>query len=91
MTGSNEARLHGAVWAFHTAVQRRDGVEARLRRGEQDPDLYDRSLTAAEAVVQARIELYRLLIADGWTPPPFIADDIAYDDAVLHQAAEHLG
>jgi hypothetical protein len=85
-----EARLHSAMWAFHAAVLRRDGVEARLRRGEQDPELYDRTLTAAEAVVQARIELYRLLIADGWIPPPAVAGDIEYDDTVLHQAAEHL-
>ena len=90
MTGSIEARLHAAVWAFHTAVQRRDGVEARLRRGEHGPELLDRSLTAAEAVVQARVELYRLLMADGWIPPPTVASDIAYDDAVLHQSAEHL-
>lgn len=87
---SMEARLHDAVWAFHTAVQRRDGIEARLRTGDHDPDLLDRSLPAAEAVVAARIELYRLLMADGWIPPPAVASDIEYDDNVLHQAAEHL-
>jgi hypothetical protein len=87
---SIESRLHAATWAFHSALQRRDGVEARVRRGEHDPDLLDRSLTAAEAVVQARIELYRLLIDDGWIPPPSVASDLAYDDEVLHQSAEHL-
>jgi hypothetical protein len=90
VTQSIETQLLSAAWAFHTAVQRRDGIEARLRRGEQDPELFDRSLTAAESVVQARIELYRLLITDGWIPPPTVAGDLEYDDCVLHQAAEHL-
>jgi hypothetical protein len=85
-----ETRLHDAAQAFHTAVQRRDGVEARVRKGEHDPDLLDRSLTAAEAVVAARIELYRLLMEDGWIPPPTVAGDIEWDDAILHQPAEHL-
>ena len=50
MSESIEERLHSAVWTFHNAVQRRDGVETRLRRGEVDEDLYSRTLTAAEAV-----------------------------------------
>ncbi|MCW2601448.1 MAG: hypothetical protein JWM02_3277 [Frankiales bacterium] len=90
VTRGIEDRLQAAVWAFHAAVQRRDGVESRLRRGEIDSDLYDRTLTAAEAVIQARIALYRLLISEGWTPPPEVARDIAYDDNMLHQLAEHL-
>ncbi len=90
MSQGIEHRLHAAVWAFHSAVQRREGVEARLRRGELDGDLYDRSLTAAQAVVQARVELYRLLIAEGWTPPPGVVRDIEYDDSLLRQSAEHL-
>jgi hypothetical protein len=60
-------------------------VEGRLRRGELDAELYDRSLTAAEAVVQARIGLYRLLISEGWTPPDSIAKDISYDDSLLDE------
>lgn len=91
MPQSTEERLHQAVWAFHTALQRRDGVESRLRRGEIDTDLYDRSLTAAEAVVESRIALYQLLIDEGWTPPPSVAHDLAYDDTLLHEAAEHTG
>lgn len=83
-----EDRLHTAVWAFHAAVQRRDGVEARLRRGEMDADLYDRSLSASEAVVHARIALYRLLIAEGWTPPESVARDISYDDSLLRQESD---
>lgn len=89
MTDSTEEQLHSAVWAFHNAVQRRDGVESRLRRGELDAELYDRTLTAAEAVVQARIALYRLLIAEGWTPPDAVVRDLQYDDALLRQPAEH--
>ena len=87
MTTGREDRLHAVVWAFHTAVQRRDGIELRLRRGELDADLQDRSLSAAEAVVEARIALYRLLISEGWTPPATIVQDIEYDDAVLRQAS----
>jgi len=86
---STEDRLHQAVWAFHAAVQRRDGVEARLRRGELDAELYDRTLTAAEAVVASRLALYRHLIAEGWTPPPSVAHDIALDDTLLHERAEY--
>jgi hypothetical protein len=88
MTQTPEQRLHTAMWAFHAAVQRRDGVEARLRRGEIDADLYDRSLTAAEAMVKARVGLYRLLVAEGWTPPPAVARDIAYDDSLLSQPSD---
>lgn len=84
---ATEDRLHAAVWVFHAAVQRRDGIELRLRRGELDADLQDRSLTAAEAVVQARVALYKLLIAEGWSPPNWVAQDIAYDDRVLSQAS----
>lgn len=90
MTQSAEDRLHQALWSFHAAVQLRDGVEGRIRRGEMDGDILDRSLQAAEAVVQARVTLYRLLIADGWTPPPSVAQDLAHDDLLLHQPAEHL-
>jgi hypothetical protein len=80
-----EERLHQAVWAYHAAVQRRDGVEARLRRGEIDADLYDRSLSAAEAVTEARITLYKLLIDEGWTPPVAVAQDLAHDTALLRE------
>jgi hypothetical protein len=87
MSAEREDRLHAVVWAFHTAVQRRDGIELRLRRGELDADLQDRSLSAAEAVVEARIAMYRMLIAEGWTPPAAIVQDMEYDDAVLRQAS----
>ncbi|MFN2540137.1 MAG: hypothetical protein ABR549_18570 [Mycobacteriales bacterium] len=87
MSADREDRLHAAVWAFHAAVQRRDGIEARLRRGELDADLQDRSLSAAEAVVEARIALYRLLISEGWVPPQTIVQDMEYDDQVLREAS----
>lgn len=85
--GMKETRLHDAAQAFHTAVQRRDGVEARVRKGEHDPELLDRSLFAAEAVVLARIELYRLLIDDGWIPPPTVAGALELDGEILQQPA----
>jgi hypothetical protein len=85
MTLGPEERLHAAIWAFHAAVQRRDGIEARVRRGEHDADLLDRSLAASEAVVEARIALYRLLMTEGWIPPPSLASDIEEDLSLLKQ------
>jgi hypothetical protein len=83
-----EERLHSALWAFHAAVQRRDGIENRVRQGDHGIDLQERSLTAAEAVVEARIDLYRLLMADGWIPPPSVAHDVEADGRLLHQHSE---
>lgn len=87
MSQVSEERLHAAVWAYHAALQRRDGIEARLRRGEDDSDLRDRSLSAAEAVVEARIALYRLLMSDGWIPPPSLAQDVENDLVLLRSAS----
>jgi hypothetical protein len=80
-----ETRLHQAVWAFHDALQRRDGVEARLRRGDVDLDLRDRSLRAADAVTAARLNLYRSLVAQGWTPPAAVVRHIDLDAALLRE------
>ncbi len=88
MAHDAEDRLHQAVWAYHAAVQRRDGIEARVRRGEHSPDLDDRSLSAAEAVVESRIALYRMLIEDGWIPTPSVVQDIVFDDTLLHQQSD---
>lgn len=88
MTQSAEDRLHQLLWAFHAAVQRRDGVELRLRRGEIDGDLYDRSLTAAEAVVECRVALYRHLMDEGWTPPDSLVHDMAIDATLLKERAD---
>jgi hypothetical protein len=85
---ASEDRLHSALWSFHAAVQRRDGIEARLRNGDPAIDLQDRSLTAAEAVVEARIALYRLLMTDGWIPPPSVAQDVESDGNLLHQFSD---
>jgi hypothetical protein len=90
MTGTRGNDLHTAIWTLHAAVQRQDGIELRLRRGELDAELRDRSLTAAEAVVQARVALYRLLMSDGWVPPPAVAQDIEYDDTVLREASTEV-
>lgn len=87
MSQGREERLHAVVWAFHAAVQRRDGIEARLRNGEHDHDLQDRSLVAAECVVEARLALYRLLMAEGWIPPPSVAHDLEADGSLLLQSS----
>jgi hypothetical protein len=90
MTQAREDRLHAVIWSFHAAVQRRDGIEARLRRGELDADLQDRSLAAAEAVVEARIGLYKLLTAEGWVPPATIAQDVELDSSLLREASSEF-
>jgi hypothetical protein len=86
-----ESELHDAVWRFHDAIQRRDGVEDRVRRGDHDPALYDRGLSAAEAVVQARLRLYRVLIEQGWSPPRALTTQVAGDLALLEQPDEAAG
>lgn len=83
-----ETRLHQAVWAFHDALQRRNGVEARMRRGDLDLDLRDRSLRAADAVTAARLGLYRALTAQGWTPPESALRSMELDEAVLCEDGE---
>ena len=83
-----EAHLHQAVWAFHDALQRRDGVEARLRRGDIDLDLRDRHLRAAEAVAAARLGLYRTLTAQGWTPPASVVRSIDLDEALMREPGD---
>lgn len=72
-------------WALHAAIIKRDGLEERMRSGAQDEELFNRSLAAAEGVLQARAALYRHLMESGWTPPPTIVRDIAYDEVVLSQ------
>lgn len=83
MTYSIEQRLTEALWTYHAAVQKRDGIEARIHRGDLDRLLLDRTLEAAERVVAARVALYRVLMDEGWQPPDVVAQDIAYDDEVL--------
>ena len=85
----HEDRDHALLnrfWALHAAVIRRDGIEARLRSGLPiDQELLDRSLTAAEGVLEARAGLYRHLMASGWTPPEAVVKDLAYDEIVLSE------
>lgn len=83
-----EARLHQAVWAFHDALQRRDGVEARLRRGDLDLDLRDRHLRAADAVTTARLGLYQSLAEQGWTPPEAVLRSMDLDTALLQEPGD---
>jgi hypothetical protein len=47
-------------------------------------DLLDRSLAAAEAVIEARAALYRGLMDRGWTAPPVVTEALRTDLAVLH-------
>jgi hypothetical protein len=78
-----DPELLGCFWELHAAVVRRDGIEARLRAGQHDPELLTRSLPAAEAVIAARTALYRHLMQQGWTPPNAVVRDLAYDETVL--------
>ncbi len=43
------------------------------------------TLEAVEDVLQARLGLYRCLIAIGWVPPPRVATAIRLDDQLLHE------
>jgi hypothetical protein len=89
MASYDEDELHVALWALHDALLRRDGLEARISRdSEVSASLLDRSLAASDAVLRARVGIHRLLIDWGWTPPPSIAKDIAYDDEVLRQPTD---
>jgi hypothetical protein len=69
--------------AYHAAVVRSDGLRSKLTRQAGDTDLLDRSLAAAEQVIQTRAALHRGLIDLGWTPPKAVADNLHFDDAVL--------
>jgi len=91
MGNTHEERLHEASWALHDALQRRDGIEQRLRDGDPDPGLYDRGLAASEAVVHARLALYRVLITQGWTPPAGLMAQVDLDEQLMAEPSEHLG
>jgi hypothetical protein len=85
-----EEQLHEVIWAFHDALQRRDGIEQRLRDGAVDGGLYDRGLAASEAVVHARLALYRVLVDQGWTPPDSVVIQVDLDAHLMTEASEHL-
>lgn len=73
-------------WALHAAVIRRDGIEARMRSGlPVDQEMLDRSLAAAEGVLEARAGLFRHLMDTGWTPPDTVVKDLVYDETVLSE------
>ncbi len=85
MDKSRDHELLSHFWALHAAVIRRDGLEERMRSGQLDQDLLDRSLAAAEAVLEARAGLFRHLMDAGWTPPPAVVKDLTYDEIVLSE------
>lgn len=91
MTRSREDALHEAIWKLHDALVRRDGIEQRLRDdSDNDPELYKRSLLASETVLNARMLLYRVLLEQGWTPPPAVATQLQLDSHLVREASEHL-
>ena len=78
--------LLARFWALHAAIIKRDGLEERMRSGlPMDSDLLDRSLAAAEGVLEARAALYRYLMDVGWTPPDAVVKDLVYDETVLSE------
>ena len=85
MHQDRDQELLTRFWALHAALIRRDGVEERMRSGPVDEELLDRSLAAAEAVLEARAGLYRYLMQSGWTPPNTVVKDLAYDEIVLSE------
>ncbi len=70
--------------AYHAAVVRSSGLQARLRHEVGDRDLLTRSLAADEQVIAARSALYRALMDLGWTPPQRIVSDLDHDADLLH-------
>jgi hypothetical protein len=85
MEGHRDQELLEHFWVLHSAILRRDGLEERMRAGDSDAALLDRSLAAAEAVLQARAALYRHLMSSGWTPPDSVVKDLVYDEVVLSE------
>jgi hypothetical protein len=86
MHDDRDHALLSRFWALHAAVIRRDGLEERMRSGLPiDQDLLDRSLAAAEGVLQARAGLFRHLMDSGWTPPDTVVKDLVYDEIVLSE------
>ena len=77
--------LLSCFWALHAATIRRDGLDTRMRAGQLDEDTLERSLAAAESVLQARTALYRHLMQLGWTPPDAVVRDMEYDEIVLSE------
>ncbi len=69
---------------YHAAVIRSDGLAGKLRATPSDEELAERSLHAAEQVIEARAALYRGLMDLGWTPPAPVADSLRTDLEVLH-------
>lgn len=70
--------------AYHAAVIRSDGLQDKLRHEIGDTELLDRSLVAAEQVIETRAALHRGLIELGWTPPTSVIDNLSLDLEVLH-------
>lgn len=85
MANDRDADLLGRFWVLHAAILKRDGLEARMRTGAADEELYERSLAASEAVLAARSALYRYLMSQGWTPPDATVKKLAYDETVLSE------
>ena len=85
MDNDRDHELLAHFWSLHAAVNKRDGLEDRMRAGVLDQELLDRSLAAAEGVLEARAGLYRHLMGKGWTPPAALVRDLAYDEIVLSE------
>ena len=86
MQADRDDELLARFWALHAAIIKRDGLEERMRGSlPADSDLLDRSLAAAEDVLQARAALYRYLMDAGWRPPDTVVKDLVYDEVVLSQ------
>ena len=85
MTEDRDAELLSRFWALHAAIIKRDGIEERIRNGTLGAALHERSLAAAEGVIEARAALYRYLMDAGWRPPDVVVRDLVYDEIVLSE------
>ncbi len=68
---------------YQAAVVRSSGLQQRLREAAGDAELLDRSLFAAEQVIESRAAFYRGHMDLGWTPPPRVLLALAHASELL--------
>jgi hypothetical protein len=86
----DESSLFACVADYHRATESLRTAEAAVRDGS-GADAAEEHLSAAEAVIAARLAFVRCLVKAGWTPPPEAAASAALDDAIAEEPNGALG
>lgn len=84
----DESALFACVEAYHRATESLRTAEAAVRDGSGAAEEH---LSAAEAVIAARLAFVHCLVEAGWTPPPEAAASAALDDAIAEEPNGALG